>query len=118
MDMHYQKTFVDTASTPARALSGSVGPSPWLPGYEQQQNSLPLLFCFSYAGGTGELYRQWQRPLQQSCRVCPVELPGRGSRFGEPFIKSIPEAAASIAAAIEPHSHVRYALFGHSLGSV
>lgn len=118
MNMHYQKTSVDTASVPPRILPASIDPSPWLPGHEYQQETLPLLFCFSYAGGTGELYRQWQRPLQQSCRVCPVELPGRGSRFGEPFARSIPEAAASIAAAIGPYSHARYALFGHSLGSV
>jgi medium-chain acyl-[acyl-carrier-protein] hydrolase len=76
------------------------------------------LFCFSYAGGTSEAYRQWQPDLREHCLVCPVELPGRGARFGEPFIESLAEAAAQAAEAIAAYADRPYALFGHSLGSV
>ena len=96
--------------------------SAWLPGLPTQPESrrgiLPRLFCFSYAGGTSELFRQWQAALADICLICPVELPGRGSRMDEPFAPTLAQAAQEAACAILPYTDAPYYLFGHSLGSV
>ncbi len=108
-------------STPTFIPSPAAMPrrSPWLPGMPPPSPCrLPRLFCFAYAGGTGEVYRQWQGALAGICQVCPVELPGRGSRMAEPFAASLDEAAAAVSAAISPYAEEPYLLFGHSLGSV
>ena len=95
--------------------------SAWLPNMPTQPGSgspLPRLFCFSYAGGTSELFRQWQSALADICLICPVELPGRGSRMDEPFAPTLAEAAREAACALLPYTDAPYYLFGHSLGSV
>lgn len=96
--------------------------SAWLPNIPTQpghsRNILPRLFCFSYAGGTSELFRQWQAALADICLICPVELPGRGSRMDEPFAPTLAQAAQEAACALLPYTDAPCYLFGHSLGSV
>lgn len=96
--------------------------SAWLPNMPRQTpqgaSQLPRLFCFSYAGGTSELFRQWQTGLADVCLICPAELPGRGSRMDEPFALSLMQAARQAANAIFPYTTSPYYIFGHSLGSV
>lgn len=96
----------------------STSESSWLPGMPKLSLNIPLLFCFSYAGGSSEIYRQWQTSMKNICQICPVELPGRGSRFGESFCDSLLSAAEGAANAIAPYTQSPYILFGHSLGSV
>lgn len=92
--------------------------SAWLPEKWDRSDESAQIFCFSYAGGSAEIYRQWQKQLTGCARIIPVELPGRGTRHGEPFCPSIPQAAAAAALAISAGlSGQTYFLFGHSLGS-
>lgn len=79
----------------------------------------PPLFCFAHAGGSADIYRQWQKALSGSATIYPMELPGRGRRMAEPFCPSVALAArkaAQCVAACVPDS--RYFIFGHSLGSI
>lgn len=77
------------------------------------------LFCFAHAGGSAEFFRQWQPLLAPDIVVCPIELPGRGRRFGEPFSESLVTAAVEAAEKAAPLARLgEYALFGHSLGSI
>lgn len=78
-----------------------------------------LLFCFGYAGGSAEVYRQWQSKLANCAQIVPVELAGRGTLHSHPFCQSISQAAASAAEAISVRCTTQpYFLFGHSLGSI
>ncbi|NOT55098.1 MAG: putative thioesterase, partial [Deltaproteobacteria bacterium] len=43
------------------------------------------LFCFPYAGGGALLYRTWADGLPADVEVCPIQLPGRGTRLLEPL---------------------------------
>lgn len=64
------------------------------------------------------MYLRWRRLLPEWIRVVPVELPGRGSRLGEPFIEDFAQLVARLC---EEHAGVlqgRYALFGHSMGAL
>ena len=42
------------------------------------------LFCFPYAGGGVSLFRAWSNSLPADVEVCPIQLPGRGTRLMEP----------------------------------
>jgi surfactin synthase thioesterase subunit len=73
------------------------------------------LVCFPFAGGAATVYRPWGARFPDYVDVCPVELPGRGTRFGEPHVQD-PEA---LFAELEPLStlgDLPTVYFGHSLG--
>jgi surfactin synthase thioesterase subunit len=52
--------------------------------------------------------------------VCfvPVQLPGRETRFDEPFLESIPELASQLAQVVLEAGRTRIAIFGHSMGAL
>jgi medium-chain acyl-[acyl-carrier-protein] hydrolase len=76
------------------------------------------LVCLPYAGGAAALYRTWASGLPSAIDVCPVELPGRGARMGEPLIADMTPIADHLAAAIgELPDNLPLALFGHSMGA-
>ena len=54
----------------------------------QIHNNLPTLFCLPSAGGSAAMYREWQQHFQK-IQLIPVEYPGRGARFTEPFAEDI-----------------------------
>lgn len=75
------------------------------------------LFCFPYAGANAAYYRPWGHLLPDDIELWPIELPGRGVRFGEPLQAEMLSLAHDIAAAIAEHADIPFALFGHSMGS-
>jgi medium-chain acyl-[acyl-carrier-protein] hydrolase len=64
------------------------------------------------------VYRDWAERLAPDAELCPVELPGRGSRFREPPFKSLLDLVDAAARALRPHLDARFALFGHSMGAI
>jgi medium-chain acyl-[acyl-carrier-protein] hydrolase len=50
--------------------------------------------------------------------VCPVELPGRGARIGEPVETSIARLVRALAPALAPFMDKPFAFFGHSMGAL
>ncbi len=76
------------------------------------------LFCFPYAGGGSLIYRDWSRSLPAQIEVCPVQLPGRGSRMHEkPFTRMEPLVKA-VLREIGSYLDKPFAFFGHSMGAV
>lgn len=79
------------------------------------------LLCLPCAGASATMYLRWRRSLPAWVRVVPVELPGRGSRLGEPFVESF---AALVAQLCDEQSAAMQAasgsimLFGHSMGGL
>lgn len=76
------------------------------------------LFCFPYAGGTPSVFRNWSDGLPTDVEVCPVQLPGRGTRLMEPPFSQLPPLIEALAEALLPLLDKPFALFGHSLGSL
>lgn len=77
------------------------------------------LFCIPYAGGSANMYNQWQSKLSEGIEVCPIELAGRGSRIGENLYLSTEEAIDDILEKIRDEIiDCDYAIFGHSMGSI
>jgi surfactin synthase thioesterase subunit len=76
------------------------------------------LVCLPYAGGAASLYRPWPTRLAPGIDVCPVELPGRGVRLGEPAALDMAALCDGLIQAIEPLlDGTPLALFGHSMGA-
>lgn len=75
------------------------------------------LFCLPYAAGGATAYRSWPARLPSWVDVCPVQLPGRESRAGEPPFTRFDELVPELAGGLEPWLELPFALFGHSLGA-
>jgi medium-chain acyl-[acyl-carrier-protein] hydrolase len=76
------------------------------------------LFCFPYAGGSASIYRPWSNDLAPDVEVWPVQLPGRGSRLGEPAFTRLPPLLHALADVLRPHLKRPFAFFGHSMGAL
>lgn len=84
------------------------------------QQTISLL-CFAYAGGSSQIYAQWQRYFdmlseEPTIKVIAVEYPGRGKKSKDALEVDV---QALIQTIYTEHSDVfngAYALFGHSLG--
>ncbi|OKP87474.1 hypothetical protein A3842_06340 [Paenibacillus sp. P3E] len=78
------------------------------------------LFCIPYAGGSATYYLKWRRHLDQDIKLIPLELSGRGERFGEPLYQNFQEAVEDLYIRLlrELDTREPYAIFGHSMGAL
>lgn len=76
------------------------------------------LLCLPCAGASATMYLRWRRLLPHWIRVAPVELPGRGSRLGEPAVEDFGQLVQLLCAEQRQIMHGRFALLGHSMGSL
>lgn len=76
------------------------------------------LFCFPYAGGSAMTYRSWSDFLPKNIEVCPVELPGRGSRMQEMPYQNMKPLVKDLGQALIQHLDKPYVFFGHSMGAL
>ncbi|MDH2433771.1 alpha/beta fold hydrolase [Pokkaliibacter sp. MBI-7] len=81
--------------------------------------SVPLtLYCLPCAGGSAAMYFRWRRALAPHIELVPVELPGRGSRIGEDFVRHFETLVSQLADELAAGLPARYAFFGHSMGTL
>jgi medium-chain acyl-[acyl-carrier-protein] hydrolase len=92
--------------------------TPWLVNWKPNRRASVRLFCFPYAGGGDSIFHSWQRLLSDTIEVCPVQLPGRGSRITEPPCTEINKLISLVGEALAPHLDKPFALFGHSMGAL
>lgn len=81
----------------------------------------PRLVCFHHAGGAASAFRPWlEDPALAGLVVCPVELPGRGSRFSEPLALDAGRLAEDLWSSLDLvlGRENPVLLFGHSLGAL
>jgi surfactin synthase thioesterase subunit len=76
------------------------------------------LLCLPYSGASAMVYSRWRRKLPEWLKLQPVELPGRGARFGEPLHTDMRRLALQLAHEQKGTLKAPYALFGHSLGAL
>ncbi|MGQ5522585.1 thioesterase II family protein [Chitinimonas sp. PSY-7] len=75
------------------------------------------LLCFHHAGGAALAYRSWVDRMPPFIDVCPVQLTGRGNRYGEAPFRSVDMLVDTLLNAIKPLLDLPVALFGHSMGA-
>jgi medium-chain acyl-[acyl-carrier-protein] hydrolase len=98
-----------------RALSHPF--EPWFRVSPDPRAGLRLL-CIPYAGGGSSVFHSWQRLAAERLQVCPVHLPGRETRHGEPAVSRLADAVNPLADACAGFLDRPYALFGHSMGAL
>jgi surfactin synthase thioesterase subunit len=95
--------------------------TPWIAYRRDIRTAQMRLFCFAFAGGGASVFVPWIEALAPEIEVCPVQLPGRETRFSEPLMSDADAVADQAAKAIAPFCSERggrYAFFGHSLGAI
>jgi medium-chain acyl-[acyl-carrier-protein] hydrolase len=76
------------------------------------------LFCFPYAGGGASIFRHWANGLPEFVEVCPVQLPGRETRFREAAFTRLGPLIEALAGELGPYLDPPFAFFGHSMGAL
>lgn len=77
-----------------------------------------VLVAFPHAGGSGAVYRGWQRELGPRVAVLGVTHPGHTGRFTEPLLDTCAELADEVAPRLTARPGLPLVLFGHSMGSL
>ncbi|HEY1379547.1 MAG TPA: thioesterase domain-containing protein, partial [Gemmataceae bacterium] len=99
-------------------MTRSVGTDRWLAYVRPRPLASVRLFCFPYAGGGASVFRGWADGLPSAVEVCPVQMPGRETRFREPAFTRLPLLIEALAESLYPHLDRPFAFFGHSLGAL
>ncbi len=92
--------------------------NPWLPYAKSSPRARLRLFCFAYAGKGASLFRSWASKLPAEIEVCPIELPGRGSRIMEPPFTRLTPLVETLTQILLPYLTMPFAFFGHSMGGL
>jgi surfactin synthase thioesterase subunit len=71
--------------------------STWLDSVHANAAARLRLFCFAHAGGAANFFAQWWRKLPADIEVCPVQLPGRWSRWREEPLRDVVTASRLLA---------------------
>ena len=109
----------ESNQNPRRASDASViGPNAWVLRTRARAPGRLRLFCIPYAGGAASAFRAWADGLPSAVEVCPVQLPGRGSRFREEPFRRVADLVPALADGLLPLLDRPFALFGHSMGAV
>jgi medium-chain acyl-[acyl-carrier-protein] hydrolase len=95
-----------------------IAKTPWLAGRKPNPKARVRLFCFPYGGGGDSIFRSWQNVLPDTIEVCPLQLPGRGSRITEPSFTELRPLVRAAGQAIAPYLDKPFAFFGHSMGAL
>lgn len=74
------------------------------------------LFCFPYAGGSATLFLPWSNRLPD-IDICPIQLPGRSTRFGEAAYTEFETLIDDLLPVIAAHTTIPFSFFGHSMGA-
>lgn len=76
------------------------------------------LFCLPHAGGGASLFRDWNGRLPVEIDLCPIQLPGRETRFGEAPYTRLADVVPALVDAIRHDLELPFGLFGHSNGAL
>src|ERR1700674_5350722 len=99
-------------------LATKAAADSWFPFRKPDPDARLRLFCFPYAGAGALIFRSWSDALPSDVEVCPIQLPGRGTRLMErPFTQLTPLVEV-LARALAPLLDMPFAFFGHSLGAL
>jgi medium-chain acyl-[acyl-carrier-protein] hydrolase len=90
----------------------------WIPFRKPDPQSRLRLFCFPYAGAGALIFHKWSDALRRDIEVCPIQLPGRGTRLTEPPFTKLPGLVEALARVLVPLLDKPFAFFGHSLGAL
>lgn len=90
----------------------------WFPSLGLNSKAEIRLFCFAYAGAGVSVFRDWSEILPPEIEICPIQLPGRGSRIQEIPFNRLQPLVQTLTPLIQEQTDLPFAFFGHSLGAL
>jgi len=75
------------------------------------------LFCIPFAGGSYYAYKNFENHVADFINVVPIDIPGRGRRWGKPLLTSMHDMAEDVYQQIKEKLDEPFAVYGHSMGS-
>jgi medium-chain acyl-[acyl-carrier-protein] hydrolase len=99
-------------------MTVASGLDSWITCRKPNPQARLRLFCFPYAGCGVSIFRAWSDGLPADVEVCPLQLPGRGTRLMEPPFTQLSPLVQALAEALFPLLDMPFAFFGHSLGAL
>jgi medium-chain acyl-[acyl-carrier-protein] hydrolase len=91
--------------------------SKWFIIAEPRPLAKARLFCFHYAGSNANIFSSWLTKIPKDIELVAIQLPGRGTRFGEELHASMAPLMADLLKDIPALLDKPYFVFGHSLGA-
>ena len=76
------------------------------------------VIAFHHAGGSAAMYHPMSAELPADWELLVLDLPGRGRRYAEEPITTLPELVARVVEDVRPWLDTPVAFFGHSLGAI
>src|SRR5260370_30684479 len=97
--------------------------NPWMVRLAPREEARARLLCFPHAGGGTSLWRPWSTTpgLPAWVEVAAIQLPGHGTRSGEPLFTENEQLVEALVEALLPSiakEGLAMAFFGHSLGGL
>jgi surfactin synthase thioesterase subunit len=96
----------------------STSQSTWFEHLPGGKEGALRLYCFPYAGGSAQVFRNWQRHFLPEISLSLAHLPGRGARISEPSFKQLKPLVDELATAIVADMAPAFAFWGHSMGGL
>ncbi len=93
-------------------------PDQWFKPLPANPQATLRLFCFPYAGGSAQIFRNWSNHLSDTVELCPAELPGHGRRRKETPFTDLNKLVSALIPIITPYLDQPFAFFGHSMGAL
>ncbi|NXB82540.1 SAST synthase, partial [Donacobius atricapilla] len=85
---------------------------------QKKPGALCRLICFPWAGGGTSQIAHWGKLFNDSIEVFCIRLPGRESRFEDPFAKDMTSAVNEVTSVLLKELKEKpFAFFAHSLGT-
>ena len=90
----------------------------WLRSLTQPPQATWRLVCFPHVGGSAGYYHPLAAALAPQAEGLAIQYPGRGDRWREQFVTTIPALADKAFTAMRGQIEPPFALFGHSMGAL
>jgi pyochelin biosynthesis protein PchC len=96
-------------------------PATWLSRPEPRTEADLRLFCFPWSGASASAYCPLAMALPGHIEVVAIQLPGHGYRAAEPPVEDLEDVAQAVTRSLARELRAydgRFAIFGHSYGSL
>lgn len=109
-----------TSDPPGVPVRQGSPPNKWTGALSRQASATTQLrlFCFPFAGGGASAFRGWPAAMPGGVELCPIQLPGRESRWNEPSFSQLSSLVETLAQVLHPMLTCSFAFFGHSMGAL
>jgi len=102
----------------SRVSGGDAINHPWIAPLKTHARPRGRLFCFSFLGGGGSVFRPLFERFDEEIDVLGLQAPGREDRMLETPFTHFFAAIGALEKALRPFEDLPFAFFGHSMGAL